>query len=763
MSVNDYLERAKRHEAQESWNEALYLYERAIAQLADEGNPDPALHSRVGDLQLRLNRPKAAAAAYEESVELYIRHTDLDGAFAVCQKILRHLPELDDVYLRIARIRAMQGYTEWARQHYLTYAQLKGAKGERDVAVRVLEELVAVVPDDVDTRLFVSERLIAEGRRADALMHLEEGYRRSVAAGDNKAAARVRERLRSLEPETVFGDLVPEGEGEATQPAFEASEIVGRNVPKPRKSGSLARLLGALGIGRSAPPPPEPEAVPLPEEGEGRPVWERAEEEARVQEAAYEAAAAGMDADAFARNEPSSGVIEEPPGAAELEYVGGPASQGSAEEAEDAWEKTKAGDLSWEKRGADDVDDESESSEPLGVGSAESAHAAEVEPAAEGAAALAPEATRRDDVDRPREGSPSAVAPAAEGVRAAETVQPVSEEEEMAAEEAAVLKLLADEPFVVAHHERFVRYAAKRNDRELLIEGLFHMAIALRASGLEWRAKSTLARIMSMDPGHARALEALGYGQPGAASDPFLRGAAIDPGAVQPAAAGTPAAPAHGFAESARTETPATSPFLEPLHPAGIVPGATREPEVSEEGYVDLAAMILDDMPEPSTRWQVEFTEPPPNEEADFGKILAQFKDQVSKHLERSDARAHYDLGSAYKGMGLVHEAIAMFQKALRADPEFLPAIEVLGRCFLDLGDADAGIKVLNRGLEVKVPVEDDLLGVYYYLGNAYEMVGNPAAARDYYMKVFARDINFLDVTDRLRGLRREVADAVTA
>ena len=94
MSVNDYLERARRHEDQESWGEALYLYERAIQGLEEEGNPDPELFSRAGDLQLRLKRPKEAAASYDKAIDLYVSRTNLDGAFAVCQKVLRHLPDL---------------------------------------------------------------------------------------------------------------------------------------------------------------------------------------------------------------------------------------------------------------------------------------------------------------------------------------------------------------------------------------------------------------------------------------------------------------------------------------------------------------------------------------------------------------------------------------------------------------------------------------------------------------------------------------------
>jgi tetratricopeptide (TPR) repeat protein len=326
----------------------------------------------------------------------------------------------------------------------------------------------------------------------------------------------------------------------------------------------------------------------------------------------------------------------------------------------------------------------------------------------------------------------------------------------MVLEEAEVRRLLTLEPYEVAHHERYVRYAARTEDRELLIHGLQHMAMALRAAGLEWRAKSTLARILSMDPENQRALEALGYGTPGGASEPFLRAMVSDP-AMRPVGP-VSTAPQPAQAASRVVEDGEASPDGEELAAATAAAGVGNDHDQDqtepEGGWVDLGAMIFDDREEHGTRWQVEHEEPEGDEDANFADILAQFKDKVSEHLERSDARAHYDLGAAYRGMGLQHEAIAMFQNALRAEPDFLPAIEILGRCFLENGEAAAAVAVLRRALDLEVPVEDDLLGVYYYLGNAYELLEDQAAAKDLYMKIFARDINFIDTTERLRALR---------
>ena len=45
-------------------------------------------------------------------------------------------------------------------------------------------------------------------------------------------------------------------------------------------------------------------------------------------------------------------------------------------------------------------------------------------------------------------------------------------------------------------------------------------------------------------------------------------------------------------------------------------------------------------------------------------------------------------------------------------------------------------------------------MGIYYYIGLAHETIGNKDTAVEYYDRVFALDINFADVTERLRALR---------
>ncbi len=189
---------------------------------------------------------------------------------------------------------------------------------------------------------------------------------------------------------------------------------------------------------------------------------------------------------------------------------------------------------------------------------------------------------------------------------------------------------------------------------------------------------------------------------------------------------------------------------------AGPASQPVREVAASQD-YVDFGAMILgddDDGGEKSTRFTVAYEEPSGDEEADFAQMLSQFKSKVSESIDAGDVRAHHDLGTAYKEMGLFDEAISEFQLALRASGDHLPTYELLGITFMEIGKPEATVNALERALDVDFEIEDELLGIYYYLARAHEMLGNTNRALELYDKVFSLDINFADVTVRLRALR---------
>jgi tetratricopeptide (TPR) repeat protein len=142
-------------------------------------------------------------------------------------------------------------------------------------------------------------------------------------------------------------------------------------------------------------------------------------------------------------------------------------------------------------------------------------------------------------------------------------------------------------------------------------------------------------------------------------------------------------------------------------------------------------------------------------EQVDFADMLSMFKQGVAANVDEADHEAHYDLGVAYKEMGLIDEAISEFQKALRGTEKRARTYEALGQCFVERGQHQIAVTILSRALGDKSYTDDMLVGVLYLLGYASESLGRWADAQRFYERVFAVDIEFRDVADRLAVAER--------
>jgi tetratricopeptide (TPR) repeat protein len=147
------------------------------------------------------------------------------------------------------------------------------------------------------------------------------------------------------------------------------------------------------------------------------------------------------------------------------------------------------------------------------------------------------------------------------------------------------------------------------------------------------------------------------------------------------------------------------------------------------------------------------------DEQREFKEILEQFKRGIEENLDTDDHQAHYDLGVAFKEMGLLDEAIAEFQKALRAPEGRLRTSESLGTAFFEKGQFAVAEAVLRRAVDSAESGDEAKIGLIYWLGRALEAQGKAADAVTSYERAMAVDIRFMDLGDRIHRLtagRRE-------
>ncbi len=281
------------------------------------------------------------------------------------------------------------------------------------------------------------------------------------------------------------------------------------------------------------------------------------------------------------------------------------------------------------------------------------------------------------------------------------------------------------DPGTIKHLQKRVEYAFRTNDKPRLIEAYLALGEALGTEQVD-KARAVYQRVLDLAPDDIRAqaaLEALPQPEP------------------EPPRAAPPAR----RASAARKATP---PRPQKAAPAKAI---------ADESFVNLGDLLRDEVGPADTRMVVDEHEPTGDEEADFQDMLRKFKQGIAQNVEQEDYQSHYDLGIAFKEMGLLDEAIAEFQKALRAPTNRVPTYEALGQCFIEKEQFPIASTVLSRALNEDGMTDDQLVGVLYLLGRAAEALNRWDEALSYYQRVFLVDIQFRDVAERINDVERAV------
>jgi tetratricopeptide (TPR) repeat protein len=206
----------------------------------------------------------------------------------------------------------------------------------------------------------------------------------------------------------------------------------------------------------------------------------------------------------------------------------------------------------------------------------------------------------------------------------------------------------------------------------------------------------------------------------------------------------------------ARDEMPAPEPMSLPDIAASTNGnGASHAPPAlaPDDDFIDLGEWLERNRTPSSTRMVAHDEEPENDEQKDFGEMLDKFKDGISKNVDEEDFESHYDLGIAFREMGLLDEAIGSFQKALRGSGQRVRAAEAIGQCFMDKGEAGVTMTVLERLVKDPEMSDAQLVGVLYLLGRAAESLQRPTEASRYFQRVLAVQIGFRDTATRLSAL----------
>jgi tetratricopeptide (TPR) repeat protein len=128
---------------------------------------------------------------------------------------------------------------------------------------------------------------------------------------------------------------------------------------------------------------------------------------------------------------------------------------------------------------------------------------------------------------------------------------------------------------------------------------------------------------------------------------------------------------------------------------------------------------------------------------------------------EEEDLETHYNLGIAFREMGLLEEAISEFQKVAkenergRAFPYAMQCCTFLGLSFMDKGQANIAAIWYERALQTPNLDPDSVMALRYDLGVAQETAGDQIAALKSFSQVYAMNIDYRGVADRIAMLEK--------
>jgi pilus assembly protein FimV len=128
---------------------------------------------------------------------------------------------------------------------------------------------------------------------------------------------------------------------------------------------------------------------------------------------------------------------------------------------------------------------------------------------------------------------------------------------------------------------------------------------------------------------------------------------------------------------------------------------------------------------------------------------------------EDEDLETHYNLGIAFREMGLLEEAIAEFQKVAQASDRgkvFRYAMQcctLLGLAFMEKGQPGIAAIWYERALQTPGMDTESKLALRYDLGVAQESAGDLDAALKSFSQVYAINIDYRDVAERIHSLQK--------
>ncbi len=173
-----------------------------------------------------------------------------------------------------------------------------------------------------------------------------------------------------------------------------------------------------------------------------------------------------------------------------------------------------------------------------------------------------------------------------------------------------------------------------------------------------------------------------------------------------------------------------------------------------EEQYIDLAKELEAELA--AEEAMVEEATGRGKGEAILEEVFREFQKGVEEQLSEEDADTHFNLGIAYREMGLLPEAIREFQVASRDTDYFVESCSNIGVCYQEQGMWSEATEWYQKALVAPDISPEARVGLRYDLAAAYQSAGDVEQAVGIFEEIAAGNSSYRDVANRLVNLSQQ-------
>ena len=239
------------------------------------------------------------------------------------------------------------------------------------------------------------------------------------------------------------------------------------------------------------------------------------------------------------------------------------------------------------------------------------------------------------------------------------------------------------------------------------------------------------------------------------------RSATKEPSAARRPAEGAPGWPVTG--PSTKKVKGTLQRKSEPVAPTASAPAAAETmPVVTASSGGAAAAPAMSYTPAPLRHLGAGAEAMHPSDSVDLSEMFSELRHELEDGVVTGDEdpETHYNMGAAFREMGLLDEAIAELQTVCTAIDRGQPFAQIvqtytwLAQCFLDKGVPEAAIRWYEKALGIPGLDNEMRLAINYELGSACEKAQDKPSALRHFTYVYGANIDYRDVAERIQALK---------